>query len=308
MSSEGASAAIDGAVGRRDPAYPERLGRLPDPPQTLFVRGRLPVPWAAAVAVVGSREADPAARRHAASVARELAAAGVTVVSGGARGIDTAAHEGALDAGGRTVAFIGSGLDRLYPPSNDGLFSRMAAAGGALVSELEPSTPPSRWTFPRRNRLIAAVADLVLVVQAPERSGALITARIARRLGVPVAAVPGAAACPLNRGNNGLLRAGAAFAEDARDVLALLRRGDPLVQLNLPEPPRRCKETPATEPIGLGADEVRVLRCLGEEAAHIDVIAVRTGLGAARAQAALLSLELAGLAEDRGGKQFTRVQ
>jgi DNA processing protein len=144
-------------------------------------------------------------------------------------------------------------------------------------------------------------------VQAPARSGALITAEIAQRLGVPVAAVPGAAGCPKCRGNNDLLRKGAVFVETAQDVLALLKRGRPFLQLDLPEPPRRGKETPATAPADLGADEILVLHRLGGEAVHIDEIAVSTGLGAARTQAALLALELVGVVEDRGGKQFTRL-
>ena len=292
---------------RGDPAYPQRLARLSDPPPVLHVRGALPCPWGPAVAVVGSREAEPSARRHAAEIAASLAAAGVIVVSGGARGIDTAAHEGALEGGGTTVAFLGSGLDRAYPPSNRELFARMAAEGGAVASELEPETPPSRWTFPRRNRLIAASSDLVLVVQAPARSGALITAELARRVGVPVAAAPGPAGCARNRGNNGLIRGGAALVESASDVLEQLKLRAPFLQLDLPEPPRRGKETPATAPAGLGQDEISVLRRLGREPVHIDAIAVSTGIGAARAQAALLALELAGLVEDRGGKQFARI-
>jgi DNA processing protein len=297
----------ESAVRPGDPGYPARLDKLPDPPQTLYVRGCLPCPWGGAVAIVGSREAEPSAKRHAAELAASLAAAGVIVVSGGARGVDTAAHEGALEGGGSTVAFIGSGLDNAYPPSNRELFARMAAAGGAVASELEPATPPSRWTFPRRNRLIAAVSDLVLVVQAPGRSGALITAEIARRIGVPVAAVPGPAGCPHDRGNNGLIRTGAALVESVADVLELLKRRAPFLQLDLPEPRRRGKETPATAPADLGADEISVLHRLGRRAIHIDEIAVTTGLGAARAQAALLALELAGLVEDRGGKQFARL-
>jgi len=294
-------------VCRGDAAYPRRLEALRDPPERLYVRGELPCPWGPAVAIVGSREADLPARRHAAEIAGALAAAGVIIVSGGARGVDTAAHEGAIADRGRTVAFIGSGFDHLYPPANRPLFERIACGSGAVVTELEPSTPPSRWTFPRRNRLIAAVCDLVLVVQAPIRSGALITAKIARRLGVAVAAIPGAASDPRNRGSNGLLRTGAGLVESAADVLSLMNRAPLFFQLDLPERPQRCKETPATAPDGLGADEILVLDRLGPTPVHIDEVVAATGLGAARTQAALLTLELAGVAEDRGGKLFTRV-
>jgi len=294
-------------IRRGDPAYPPRLEALRDPPARLFVRGELPCPWGPAVAIVGSREADLQGRRHAAEIAGALAAAGAIVVSGGARGVDTAAHEGAIASGGRTVAFLGSGFDHPYPPANRPLFDRIAAGRGAVATELEPCTPPSRWTFPRRNRLIAAACDLVLVVQAPIRSGALITAQIARRLGVAVAAMPGTAADPRNRGSNGLLRTGAGLVESAADVLALMNRAPLFFQLDLPEPPQRCKETPATAPAGLGEDEILVLDRLGPTPVHIDEVVAATGLGAARTQAALLTLELAGVVEDRGGKLFTRV-
>jgi DNA processing protein len=280
---------------------------LTDAPKRLFVLGEIPCPWGPAVGIVGSREADLQARRHAAEIAAALAAAGAIVVSGGARGVDTAAHEGAIAGRGRTVAVLGSGLEHLYPPANGPLFERIAAGFGAVVTEFEASTPPSRWTFPRRNRLIAAVCDLVLVVQAPIRSGALITAKIANRLGVPVAAIPGTASDPRNRGNNGLIRAGAGLVECAADVLALMNRAPPFFQLDLPEPPPRCKETPATAPADLGEDEILVLERLGREPLHIDEIVAATGLGAARTQAALLTLELAGVAEDRGGKLFARL-
>jgi DNA processing protein len=205
------------------------------------------------------------------------------------------------------VAFLGSGFDHPYPPGNRPLFARIAAGGGAVATELAPSTPPARWTFPRRNRLIAAVSDLVLVVQAPAGSGALITARIARRLGVAVAAVPGPASDPRNDGGNGLLRGGAGLVESAADALALMNRAPLFFQLDLPEPPPRCKETPASPLADLSEDEIAVLDRLGRSPVHIDEIVAATGLGAARTQAALLTLELAGLAEDRGGKLFARV-
>ena len=306
MRPEESSGVRRGEIRREDPGYPRRLERLPDPPARLFLRGALPDPWGPTVGIVGSREADLKARRHAAEIAAALAATGAIVVSGGARGVDTAAHEGAIAGRGRTVAVVGSGLDHLYPPSNRPLFERIAADGGAVVTELSPSTPPSRWTFPRRNRLIAALCDVVLVVQAPVGSGALITARIAGGLGVPVAAIPGDASDPRNRGSNGLIRAGAGLVEGAADVLALMNRAPLFLQLDLPEPPQRCKETPATAPTDLGEDEILVLDRLGPDPVHIDEIVAATGLGAARTQAALLTLELAGVAEDRGGKLFAR--
>jgi DNA processing protein len=306
MAHEAANDGRCGEIRRGDPDYPRRLEALTDAPRRLHVRGELPCPWGPAVGIVGSREADPAARRQATEIAAALAAAGAIVVSGGARGVDTAAHEGAVAGGGSTVAVLGAGFDHLYPPANRALFERIARGAGAVVTEFEASTPPSKWTFPRRNRIIAALCDLVLVVQAPSHSGALITAKIARSLGVPIAAIPGTASDPRNRGNNGLIRAGADLVESAADVLALMNRGPLFLQLDLPEPPQRCKETPATAPAGLGEDEILVFERLGREPVHIDEIAAATGLGAARTQAALLTLELAGVAEDRGGKLFAR--
>ena len=258
------------------------------------------------IAIVGARDVDLSGRRLAHSLARQLAAHGFVIVSGGALGADTAAHEGTLAAGGRTVAVLGSGFDQLYPAANRTLFAKMAEHG-ALVSEFDPPTPPTRWTFPRRNRLVAAMASAVIVVQAAARSGALITARIARNLGVPVGAVPGAAGEPRYRGCNRLIREGAALVEEPDDVLSLLDRESSAEQLGLPGVDSRVKEQPPQPVLDLSDRETLVLGKLGAAPAHIDEIAAAVGLSAAETTATMLSLELSGVVEDRGGKLFVRV-
>jgi len=289
---------------RGDSGYPERLERLPDPPARLFVIGTIPdLPVAA---IVGSRKADARARRLASDLAGELARSGVLVVSGGAAGVDTAAHRGALDGGGPTVAVIGSGFDHMYPPQNRDLF-REIARNGALVTELDHETPPTRWTFPRRNRLVAAMASAVIVVRAGERSGALVTARIAREIGVPVGAVPGDAGDPICRGSNGLLRGGAGWVEGASDALALMGSDGFASQLGLPGIPTRVKESAPRIPEGLSEIEVRILEEVGRSPLHIDELIAAAGVSAPELNAAITSLEIAGLVEDRGGKNFVRV-
>jgi DNA processing protein len=291
-------------VERGDAGYPARLELLSDPPPRIHVLGRLPA--APMVAIVGSRDADAQACRLASSVARELVSHGLVVVSGGARGIDTAAHRGALDAGGETVAVLGSGFAHMYPEGNRSLFEAIAESG-AVLTEFDPSTPPTRWTFPRRNRLVAAMASAVVVAQAGERSGALITGRIARELGVPLGAVPGAPGDLRSRGCNRLIRSGATLIEDAADVLSLVGAGDGPCQLGLPGVETRGKHSSPSAVEGLSETERTLLEKLGGSPSHIDDIAAGAGLTASEALAAMLNLELAGLVEDRGGKSFIRV-
>jgi DNA processing protein len=209
-------------VGCGEPAYPRLLGQIYDPPPVLYVRGRLEADEGErSVAVVGARAATPAGRALARAMSRALAAAGATVVSGLARGIDTAAHQGALDASGRTVAVLGCGLDRVYPPENAAL-ARAIEADGALVSEFPLATPPLPRHFPQRNRLIAGWSRGVVVVEAARRSGALNTARTAADEGREVMAVPGHPSQAAWEGTNQLLRDGAALVRDACDVAAEL--------------------------------------------------------------------------------------
>lgn len=204
-----------------DPRYPEALAEIHDPPQVLSLRGDLD-PAALRVAIVGARRGTPEALEITYELALGLAAAGVVVVSGLARGIDTAAHEGALAAGGRTLAVLGSGLKRIYPRRNLALAERIARQG-ALISEFSPATEPRRHTFPQRNRIVTGLSEAVVVVQAGPRSGALLSADFALQQGRELCAVPGSIREPLSQGTNELLRDGAHFVTCAQDVLDLVR-------------------------------------------------------------------------------------
>ena len=215
---EGAAAARLGitVIALGDPLYPALLRRIFDPPLVLYVRGTL-LAEELAVAIVGSRAASTAGKTLARSMGRDLAAWGATVVSGLARGIDTAAHEGALDGGGRTVAVLGCGIDRVYPAENERLAGRVASSG-AVVSEFALGTPPLPDHFPRRNRVIAGWSQAVVVVEAAIRSGALNTARCAADEGRDVLAVPGHPTMAGSAGTNQLIRDGAGLVRNAVDV------------------------------------------------------------------------------------------
>lgn len=258
-------------IAGNDAALPPGLAALSDPPIGLFVRGRIPAGPCAAV--VGSRHASAYGREVAEHLGRELAAAGACVVSGMARGVDAAAHRGALAAGGPTVAVWGAGPDRVYPKEHAALAEEIAAAG-ALVTEYPPGTPPLPHHFPERNRLIAGLAQVVVVVEADERSGALVTARLALDEGREVMAVPGSVFSRLSAGPNGLLRSGAAPVLSAADVLSVLGLDAP---------------APAREP------EPELLAALPRgEAFGVEHVAATTGGTVAEALELLLRLELAG--------------
>lgn len=206
------------SVYRDAPDYPPLLGTIPDPPPELWVRGRPDLLSAEAVAIVGSRAASPYALDIATSLAFDLARCGLVVVSGMARGVDGAAHRGALQASGATVAVLGSGVDVAYPEEHAELLDQIAAAG-AVVSELPPGTPPLPHHFPLRNRIISGLSRAVVVVEAHERSGSLITARCALEQGRDVMAVPGNALSGRNRGSHALLKDGAKLVEGVDDIL-----------------------------------------------------------------------------------------
>lgn len=285
---------MEGAVTLRrgEPGYPEALARVAHPPAFLRLRGSLGPAGARRVAVVGARASDEAGLDIAADLARGLARAGISVVSGGADGVDSAAHRGALDAGGHTVAVLGGGLDRLYPAGNRRLFARIVEAGGALLAEQEDGVHPTEFSFPERNRIVAGLCQAVVVVRAGERSGALGTAAWARTIGVQIFAVPGDPTNPLAAGTLRLLREGARLAAAAEDVLAFLG-------LDLPEP----RPAPQLE---LQGNEAALWQALGREPRHADVVAREAGLPPPAALAGLLSLEIQGLCEQRPGQRFLR--
>ena len=261
-------------LGGADDRYPARLAEIHDPPFGLFARGSVDEAMAAiaegpVVAIVGSRRATAQGRAFTRGLASRLAERGAVIVSGLAHGIDAAAHEGALDAGGLTVAVLGCGVDVPYPRRNRAL-ARRIADGGALVSEYWPGTAPAPWRFPARNRIVAGLAQAVAVVEAGRRSGALITADFGLELGRPVLAVPGWPGALASEGCNGLLRAGAALLEDADDVVAELSDAgwrDPSSARLAPLEglPRRVHDLLARHP--MAADELA--RELAEDAAAV---------------------------------------
>jgi DNA processing protein len=282
-----------------DPDYPVHLRALPSPPR-LWARGRLAPEDALAIAIVGARRATDYGLVVAERLAFDLASRGVTIVSGLARGIDTAAHRGALAAGGRTIAVLGSGIDVLYPPENRALAEQVAASG-ALLTQFAPGTPPLPAHFPARNRILAALALGVVVVEASERSGALITAGHAADLGREVFAVPGKITAETSRGAHGLIRDGATLVRDWNDIVQEL----PEHWRSAVRPPRppAADDGPRFE-----GEEARVLTLLrGDEPQHIDALVARGGLSPARTAAALMALELAGCARQLDGHRWVAV-
>lgn len=276
-----------------DPAYPPPLLESPDPPLLLFVRGRLEALAGPAVAVVGSRRPTAQGRDHARQFARALAADRWTVVSGLATGVDGAAHEGALEAGGITVAVTGTGPDRVYPARHADLARRIAERG-ALVTEFMPGTPPLPAHFPQRNRIIAGLCQGTLVVEAALQSGSLITARLANEAGREVFAIPGSVLSEQSRGCHALIRDGARLIETPQELLDELRQA-PL---------------PGLQPLAAAAaappPEDPVLEALGHDPVSLDSLSARTGWPANELLARLLELELEGRAARLPGGLYQR--
>jgi DNA processing protein len=272
-------------LGRSDPGFPPLLRAIHDPPPGLFLRGEQEPALLArpAVAIVGARACSAYGRQIARGLARELAAAGLVVVSGLARGVDAEAHRGALDASGPTVAVLGCGIDRDYPAANREL-ARQVAATGLVVSEYAPGVEPAPWRFPARNRIVAGLCAATVVVEARERSGALITADFALEEGREVFAVPGEITSALSAGSNALLRLGATPLTRAEDVLESFG-------LTAPEP----------SPPELGPGAAAVLERVREGATGADELARATGLGAGELAAVLTELELAGAVSQEEG-------
>jgi DNA processing protein len=277
-----------------DGEYPALLACRADHPSQLRIRGGLGTS-PRRVALVGSRATDEYGEDVARTIAAGLARAGISVVSGGARGVDAAAHRGALEAGGHTVAVLGTGVDVCYPAEHRALYDGLLAAGGALLSELPDGARGLRHHFPARNRIIAGLCDAVVVVRARERSGALITAEWARSYGVQVLAVPGDVRDDLSAGPHELLRSGARVAASAADVLAGLG-------LEAAAPVQRA--LPGIDEVG--GEGAALLRVLTRRPRHADEVANAAGLPPGAALAGLLALELGGLCEQRPGHYFLR--
>ena len=281
------------ARSRDDPEYPAGLLDLEDPPATVFVRGaRLPAP-SRAVAMVGARAASPYGRAMADRLAADLARIGYVVVSGLARGIDAAAHAGALAAGGCSVAVVPGGLDHIVPRHHQALAERIATRG-ALVSERPGGAPQQRWEFVRRNRLIAALCGATVVVEAAAVSGALSTAAAAMRLGRAVLAVPGDVDRETARGCHRLLREGAAVCETAGDVARAL------------ESWARAREVAGAPGAEEAPLEARLIAALDREPRAVEAIAASLGLSVADALGGLLALEWAGVARALPGQRWAR--
>lgn len=284
------------------PDYPPQLANIPDPPPILFVKGQILPQDQAAVAIVGSRAASQQGLAVTRRLARELAGAGITVVSGMARGIDSEAHRGALAGGGRTIAVLGCGPNVIYPPENRELFSRITEQG-AVVSEYSLDVKPDAVHFPSRNRIISGLCLGVTVVEAAPQSGSLITARLALEQGREVFAVPGHVDSMRSRGTNRLIREGARLVETAQDILEELR---PALEGWI-----RPKPEPSVEGLqdkkDLSTEEEKILGMLEEEEQiHIDVLILKSGFPPSKISSLLLQMELKGLVRQLPGKRFVR--
>ncbi|HKW82006.1 MAG TPA: DNA-processing protein DprA [Casimicrobiaceae bacterium] len=281
-----------------DPAYPPALLTIVDPPPTLYCIGDSGYFSRPAVAIVGSRNATPQGRENAHAFAAALSAAGLTIVSGLAQGIDAAAHRGGLEGSGSSIAVMGTGIDRVYPAANKDL-ARELAERGALLSQFALGAAPLPGNFPRRNRVLSGLARGVLVVEATPASGSLITARFAVEQGREVFAIPGSIHSPFSKGSHRLIKDGAKLVETAQDVLeelGIAPSGDAAGE----------KDKLALAGTASGA-AARLLAALGHDPAGVDLLVERTGLAAHEIAVLLVELELAGQVRELPGGTFERV-
>lgn len=278
-----------------DEAYPARLREIDQPPPVLYLRGEYLPDDVFAVAIVGTRRITPYGRQVTEEIASFLAANGITVVSGLARGVDAVAHTAALKAGGRTIGVLGSGVDRIYPPEHRALAEQMMERG-AVVSDYAPGTPPDASNFPPRNRIISGLSLAVVVIEAGETSGALITAEFAAEQGREVFAVPGSILAPQSKGTNKLIQNGAQ---------PLLTASDLMQALNL----TRMGEHKAARKV-LPSDEVeaKLLAALGEQPVHVDELGNQTGLPIEKVSATLTLMELKGMVRQVGGMHYVSIR
>jgi DNA processing protein len=280
-------------VTQEDASYPPLLKTLPDAPMLLYVRGTLTSGDERALAVVGTRKATSYGRDVAYGLSKQIAHSKVTIVSGLAQGVDSAAHRGALDGGGRTIAVLGCGIDRIYPPGNTELAQEIIRTG-AVISEFPIGARPEAGNFPRRNRLISGLSHAVLVVEAPEKSGALITAAIAAEQGRDVFAVPGSIFSLASRGSNRLIQDGVKLVIDANDILDELDMVHEATQTR-----RQAERVSPSNP-----QESQILQHLGAEPIHIDDLARLCELPVSTVTGTLTILELKGLARMVGAMQY----
>ncbi len=280
-----------------DPRYPERLRHIPQAPAVLYMRGELRPEDDWGIAVVGTRKATAYGRQVAQEVAAALARHGLTVVSGLARGIDGLAHRAALETGGRTIAVLGSGVDRIYPPEHRRLAQHiLEEQRGAVLSEYPPGTAPEASNFPPRNRIISGLSLAVVVIEAGEKSGALVTASFAADQGREVFAVPGSIYAPQSRGTNWLIQQGAHLLQRPEDILEVL-------DLQLLPMQQQARQTFRVTPT-----EEKILTCLSAEPAHVDEISAQAGLPVQEVLATLALLELEGLARQVGSMRYVALR
>lgn len=291
---------IDGILSKKiniitfnSPDYPENLKNIYDPPPFLYVKGSFVEGDKNSVAVVGSRNASEYGIKVTQEISRNLASLGITIVSGMARGIDSAAHVSAIQCGGRTVAVLGSGVDVIYPPENRRLYERITE-NGAVVSEYPLGTRPNSYNFPPRNRIISGVSLGVLVVEASPKSGSLITAKLALDQGRDVYAVPGNVYSYKAKGTHALLKSGAKLVDNANDIVE---------ELNITVKPIK-ENKDVTQ--GLSPELLNIYGFFQQEPIHIDNIILKTGLSSGRVSALLLDLELSGILKQLPGKMFTK--
>jgi DNA processing protein len=296
-----------------DDDYPDSLLNTEDPPLLMYAEGQTAALRAPALAVVGSRNPTPEGARNARAFAQTLASEGWAIVSGLARGIDASAHEGALEAGGITIAIIGTGPDLAYPAAHRGLMRRIAESRGLVISEYSPGSPPIPAHFPQRNRLIAGLAKGTLVVEAALQSGSLITARLASEAGREVFAIPGSIHSPLSKGCHALIQQGAKLAQTAHDVIeelqgsrpgGMVAPGDGAADVTearsaATDPPEDPADAPPQDP---------VLRALGWEPVALDTLCQRTGWPVAELSARLLEHELTGQVTRHAGGLYQRTR
>jgi DNA processing protein len=276
--------------------YPARLRSIVDPPPCLYVKGEIRREDDKAVAVIGTRSASHYGRRVARDLCRGLASLGFTVISGMARGIDGVAHDEALNAGGRTIAVLGSGVDRAYPPEHRKLYDRISE-NGAVISELPLGAPPLAFNFPARNRLISGLSAGVVVVEATEKSGSLITAAIALEQGREVFAVPGEVGSSRSRGGHRLIRQGAKLVENVDDILEEIA----------PQLVARDRQPAAlrTLPVDAQPETHKIFDLLQERSLHIDEVIEASGFSASRVSQILLELELQGFLKQLPGNRYS---
>lgn len=283
-----------------DDKYPRLLRQIHDPPLALFVQGDADLLDSTQISIIGSRNPSPDGRRNAREFAGNLARCGFTITSGLAVGLDTCAHLGALDASGRTIAVLGSGLDVIYPACNRSLAEQLTQ-NGALVSEYPPGTRPMAINFPRRNRIISGLSMGTLVVEATLSSGSLITASLALEQGREVFAIPGSIHNPLSQGCHRLIRDGAKLVEIVDDILEEI---SPIQSAFIP--PRCVRPRSGNIPEGLDADSKLLLHNIGMQPVGVDTLVQETGLTAGVITASLLILELGGFVEQQPGGEYRR--